>query len=249
MQRGEDERGCLTGRSRHPTGGGVTSIEEVSAPFLTSQRGSFQNGTQATEIGDSDFSFFLQPTARRHISPSPNTAGVSFCPGGENQQAASVCCAAVSTPAQVNAAASKQHPRGSTRPLQPQRLLTYLMDLEENLIEVVCCFSLSPVGAADLRKQSIKRRESRSAAAAALQQAAPTWTQMQMRAAGRQAGKLSGRRRRLADGRSTKKRRGGRGVYIREEQQHHGQTQRDDGSVGRVWESTGNVIVVAAAAQ
>lgn len=41
------------------------------------------------------------------------------------------------------------------------------MDLEENLMEVVCCFSLAPVGAADLRKQSIKRRESRRGGSAA----------------------------------------------------------------------------------
>lgn len=32
-------------------------------------------------------------------------------------------------------------------------LITYLVNLEKNLIEVICCFSLSPVSSTDLRNK------------------------------------------------------------------------------------------------
>lgn len=42
-------------------------------------------------------------------------------------------------------------------------LLTYLVDLEKNLIEVICCFSLSPVSSTDLRNKHQGGRDEEAA--------------------------------------------------------------------------------------
>lgn len=105
------------------------------------------------------------------------------------------------------------------------------MDLEENLIEVICCFSLSPVGATDLRKHNIKRRECQRGGGTATSGADSDFNAT---ASGGQMGSLAAAAAWLTADQTlnfeTKKWVGG--SYIREEQQHHGQTQRDECSVG-----------------
>lgn len=173
----------------------------------------------------SPFPFFFWRNRQKHILPLAVTAGVSCCLGvwklEEESQASCSCLLCGHLLRSL-----KQQPNGravdARATLQSQRLWTYLVDLEENLIEVICCFSLSPVGATDLRKPNIKRHECRRRGCTATSGADLDFNAM---ASGGQAGSIAEAAAWLTADQTlnfeTKKKGGG---CIRGKQQHDGQT-------------------------